>query len=131
MTLKNYLLLMSVASLLCWSVFVFVIRVVNPYATNWLGFFLFYSSFILSVAGTFSILGFLVRFKIMKKSLAFRQVAEAFRQSFLISLLAAVAVFLSAKRLLSWTNIALLVSGVSLLEYFWVSRARANILRSK
>jgi hypothetical protein len=131
MTLKSYLLLMSVASASCWSVFVFVVSTIDPLSTNWLGFLLFYCSFILSVAGTFSIFGFLVRFKILKRTLAFRQAAESFRQSFLISLLSAAVLFLSSRSLLSWINLALLVAGISLLEYFWVSRARAKIIRPR
>lgn len=130
MTLKNYLILMSFASIICWLVFVFIIYTIKPTATNFLGFFLFYCSLGLSIAGTFSILGFIIRFKLLKRPLAFRQVAEAFRQSFLLAVMTIIVLILSSKQLLSWLNLFLLVAGISLLEYFWVSRSRSKIIRN-
>ncbi len=120
---------MSIATSVCWGTFVFVINMIDPEGTNWLGFVLFYCSLGLSLAGTFSIVGFLVRFKILKKALVFRQVAEAFRQSFLMSLLIMIILMLLEKGLFTWVNLFLLVIGIFLLEYFWVSREKSRIVK--
>lgn len=113
---------MSLASIVCWMVFVFILFSIDPFETNWPGFALFYFSLGLSLAGTFSLAGFLIRFNILKKDLVFKQVAEAFRQSFLVSLLLIAILILLAKGLFTWMNLFLLVLGVFLLEYFWASR---------
>ena len=131
MSLKKYLILMSLATLVCWGLFIFIIFTINPLETTLLGFVLFYFSLALSLAGTFSILGFLFRFKILKKDLVFRQVTEAFRQSFLMSLLLIIILILLSKNLFTWINLLILVVGLSLLEYFWVSRTKAKILKRK
>jgi hypothetical protein len=106
---------------MCWAVFFFVLGTVNPEITNWVGFMLFYLSLFLSLVGTSAIIGFLVRFVGLKKTLAFRSVAEAFRQSFLFSFLAVASLFLLSKNLFSWFNLVFLVIGLSVLEFFLIS----------
>jgi hypothetical protein len=131
MSLKKYLILMSFASIICWAIFVFVIFTINPQATNLIGFLLFYASLSLAVMGTSAILGFLIRFKVLKKELVFRQVTEAFRQSFLISLMIVASLMLLSQDLFTWVNLMFLIFGVFLLEYFWVSRDRAKIMKHR
>ena len=87
MTLRTYIILMSIMSLLCWGVWVFILFLVNPETTNWIGFSLFYSSLFLAIVGTAAIIGFFIRFVLLKQELAFRLVKEAFRQSFLMLLI--------------------------------------------
>ncbi|MBD3248012.1 hypothetical protein GF382_01825 [Candidatus Falkowbacteria bacterium] len=131
MTLKSYLILMSIATIMCWGAFAFVINAVDPTETNRIGFLLFYSSLGLALAGSFSIFGFLIRFKILKRALVFRQVAEAFRQSFLMSLMVIAILMLLSRDMLTWLNLFLLAAGISLLEYFWVSRERGKAIRHR
>ncbi len=129
MTLRNYLIFMLAATIVCWVVFAYVVCTVNPNATNWVGFILFYASLFLSLIGTSAIAGFFVRFVIFRQRLVFRSVSEAFRQSFLISLLVIIALILLAKSLFTWTNIVILIVGVALLEYLLVIKDRNKILK--
>ncbi|NTU99279.1 hypothetical protein HGA64_04735 [Candidatus Falkowbacteria bacterium] len=121
MTLRSYLVSMSLATLFCWSAWVYVLFLVDPTATNWLGFLLFYLSLFMSLAGTSAIIGFLIRFNLLKQKLVFRAVQDAFRQSFLFSFLVVAAMVLLSRTLFTWINLIFLVVALSLLEYFLIS----------
>ncbi|MDD4333517.1 MAG: hypothetical protein PHT51_05425 [Patescibacteria group bacterium] len=121
MSLRSYLLIMIVATLVCWGAFCFVIFSINPDTTNWVGFLLFYISLFLAVSGTAAILGFVVRFIALKRELAAQAVREAFRQSFLFSVLSVAILLMLAHNLFSWLNLFLLVVGLSVLEYFLIT----------
>ncbi len=121
MTLRAYLTLMIFATLICAALFGVIVTVVDPLSTNWLGFALFYASLFLAVLGVAAIVGFVVRFVILRKHLAVRAVIISFRQAFLVAFLVIVALMLLANRLFSWLNIFLLIIGFSILEFFLLS----------
>ncbi len=121
MTLRTYLAMMAAGSLFCWALFTYSLFFIDPEVTNWAGFALFYASAFLALVGTTAIFGFLLRFVIMRKALAFRLVADAFRQSFLFSTLVVTILYLMSKQLFSWTNSILLAVGLAVLEFFLVS----------
>lgn len=127
MTLKGYLITMMIATIICWSVWTFILFTVNPEITNWVGFFLFYLSLFLALIGTAAIVGFLIRFALLKQELAFRLVTEAFRQSFLLAALIVISLLLLSYNLFSWLNLLLLVLGLSVLELFLISYQRKEI----
>src|SRR3989339_136262 len=118
MSLKKYLIFMSIATVICWSAFAYVIFTVNPAITNWIGFGLFYTSLFLAIIGTSAILGFVVRFIALKQEIAFRLVNEAFRQSFLFAILIIVSLLLLSQELFTWLNLFFLIIGLSVLEFF-------------
>ncbi len=124
MTLKTYLIIMLITTLLCWSAFVFVSFNVNPDSTNWIGFTLFYLALFLSVVGTTTIVGFLIRFVGLKRDLVFRSVRDAFRQSFLFSFFIISTLILLSQNLFSWLNLFFLVVGLSVLEFFLISYSK-------
>jgi hypothetical protein len=104
-----------------WGLFIFIINLINPENTNTLGFTIFYVSLFLALAGTTAIIGFFIRFKLMKKELAVRAVKTAFRQSFLFSFLLVAILFLLSQKLFSWFNIILLILILSVLEFLLIS----------
>lgn len=109
---------MLATTVIAWALWAYVIWTVNPFETNMVGFVLFYSSLFLSLTGTAAIFGFLVRFVAMKKQLVFRSVKEAFRQSFLFSILVIASLILLSKNLFTWVNISFLIGVVTVLEFF-------------
>ena len=121
MTLKSYILVMSFLTAICWGIFIFVASIINPFATNWLGFLLFYISLFIALSGLSTLLGFLIRFVILKKGLAFNLVKLSFRQSFLFSLFLILALFLQANNFLNGLNLIFLILGFSVLELFLIS----------
>jgi len=121
MTLKKYLWVMSALTVVCWGIFLFVSELVDPTVTNWLGFSLFYLAFFASLSGTIALIGFLFRFVIVKKELAFNSVKVAFRQAFLFSLFIILLLILKAAALFNWLNLFLLIIIFSILELFLIS----------
>jgi len=126
MTLKNYLLVMAVLTAVCWGIFVFVAGLVNPEATNWLGYTLFYSALFLSLSGTTALIGFIFRFVALKKELAFNLVKVAFRQSFLFSLFIVFLLILKSQHLFNWLNLFLLIIIFAVLELFLISYKKSR-----
>jgi hypothetical protein len=126
MSLRLYLLIMTIMTIFCWLVFGYVISTVNPEATNGTGFFLFYLSLFFSLIGTTAIIGFIVRFIFLRHELVINKVIVAFRQSFLFSTFAVALLFLLSRSLLSWLNLLLLIIGLSALEFFLLSYSRTK-----
>lgn len=126
MTLKNYLFVMSVLTAVCWGIFMFVAGLIDPAATNWLGFLLFYLSLFLALSGTAALFGFLFRFVALKKELAFNLVKVAFRQSFLFSLFIISLLILKSQHLFNWLNLLLLVAIFGILELFVISYKKSR-----
>lgn len=118
MTLRSYLLVMSVLTAVCWGIFFFVAGMIDPFTTNWLGFLLFYASLFLALSGLATLIGFVFRFVVLRKDLAFQVVKVAFRQSFLFSLFLISGLFLKSENLLNWLNIILLIVAFTILELF-------------
>jgi hypothetical protein len=112
---------MSVLTAVCWGIFLFVANLIDPTATNWLGFMLFYFSLFIALSGIAALSGFLIRFVALKKELAFNLVKVAFRQSFLFALFLTAALFLKANHLFNGLNLLLLILGFSILELFLIS----------
>ncbi|MEA3463714.1 MAG: hypothetical protein U9R14_01380 [Patescibacteria group bacterium] len=94
---------------------------VNPEATNWIGFLLFYLSLFLALAGSATLIGFLIRFAALKHELVFNSVKNAFRQSFFFAFLITAVLLLLSNDLFTWINLGLLVVGLSVLEFFLIS----------
>ena len=124
MTLKTYLTIMLLATGICWSTFAVVINSINPETTNWIGFSLFYTSLFLAIVGTSALIGFVIRFILLRKDLVFRQVAIAFRQSFLFAFIIVGSLILQSFRMLTWYNAILFIVGLTVLEFFLISYKR-------
>jgi hypothetical protein len=112
---------MLITTFVCWTAFLFVLWTVNPESAGYIMFSLFYFSLFLSLVGTASIVGFIIRFIALKKELVFNSVKEAFRQSFLFAIFIVAILLLLSQNLFSWLNLILLVVGLSVLEFFLIS----------
>lgn len=121
MTLRTYLALMIIASLVAWLGFGIVLLSVDPQTTSWIGVGLMYVSLIVAVTGTGSILGFIIRFLFLKHELIARSVLVAFRQGFLMAVLVAGILFLFSHSLFNALNVGLLIVALTALEFFLLS----------
>jgi hypothetical protein len=116
MTLKRYLLVISAATAICATVFLYVASSINPETTNWLGFLFFYGSLFLTLFGLAALLGFLVRFVALKYELAFYSVRNAYRQAFLFAFFAIILLWLLSESLLTWLNLIILITLFIIIE---------------
>lgn len=121
MTLKRYLILMSLATLICWLAWLIVIFKIDPYGAGFLAFLFFYLSFFLALTGTFATLGLIVRIWLIKHELVIRQAGTAFRQAILFSVLIIGVLILLSLKLLTWWIITLFIAVLAVLEFFFLS----------
>jgi len=124
MTLKTYLTIMLLGTAICWAAWVVVINSIDPETTNLVGLLLFYASLFLAIVGASAILGFLVRFILLRQELVFRQVVRAFRQSFLFAAVIVASLILQSFQLFTWYNALFLIIGLTVLEFFLISYKR-------
>lgn len=124
MSLRSYLIIMILATLLCWIGFGAIIQTINPEITNKIGFLLFYLSLFLTIVGATAIIGFVIRFIGLKRELVLNSVISAFRQSFLFAFFIIAILFLLSCNLFSWLNVMLLIIGLSLVEFFLLSYSK-------
>lgn len=124
MSLKNYLMIIGISTLICWLSCILVIVFINPYQTGWLSFMFFYASLFLALIGTFSLLGFGLRFLMNKNEILYKQVNIASRQAVLLALLVVSICVLQSQRLLFWWNIIVLVFLVTLVEVLLILKKK-------
>src|SRR3989338_3902326 len=122
MTLTRYLLLMTCATALCWAAWMTVVNSVNPFDTDLTGHLLFYSSFTLALAGSFALVGLFFRTVLLKQELMFQKVAISFRQGIFFAILIDGFLILQSMRLLTFYNIAFLIIGLTIAEFFVISK---------
>ena len=121
MTLRQYVVLMTLGTFLCWGAWFLVVMYLDPATAGWLGFGFFYSSLFLALVGSFSLIGLGFRLYILQSEVVFRQVSVAFRQALSFSVLMTVGLFLESKDLLTWWNAVMLVLAVTLVEFAVIS----------
>ena len=122
MSFSAFIILMIITTIVSWSAWGVVVFSINPYEADFFGLIFFYISLFFSLLGTFSIVGSIVRKKLVKKDILFRQVVISFRQAIFFSLLIVVSLFLQSGRILTWWNILVLVLALSVIELFSISK---------
>lgn len=122
MNLIKYLITMSVATVACLVVWVFVLLNIDPTSTDMVGFILFYASLSLLLLGLFSLIGFGMRKIVLKKEVDFRHIYNSFRQAIFLSLIFIFILILQSQRLFNFANISLLIITLVALELFIISR---------
>jgi hypothetical protein len=121
MTLKKYLFLMILATIICWGAWALILFFVNPKTAGVLGIAIFYVALFLGLAGVFSIVGFIIRYLTIKQEFAYRHVKTAFRQGLMFAFLLVVCLFLQSQGLLVWWNGLLLIILLGGVEYVFIS----------
>lgn len=126
MTLKQYIILMTAASLMCWASVVLVIVNVDPYMSTTLLFTFFYMSVFLSLCGTLSLIIFSIYAFFTKKIIPlYKIVQKSFRDSIIISLAATFLLFLQSQRLINWLSTSLLlILSIGLFIFFMSNERR-------
>lgn len=126
MTIKQFLWLMLICTILCWSGFLLVLFFINPETTGSLGFVLFYTSLFFALAGTLAILSYFFRLIFTRRYTRTEDVQISFRQAIFFSIVIIGALFLQANNLMTWLNTLLLVMLVTLIEFLVLSLKKEN-----
>lgn len=128
MTLRQYLILMSLGAAMCWTAWFFLILTVDPEHAGWTGFIFFYISLFLAMLGTFSVAGFLIKKKLLKDDdIVFRHVKRTFRQgAFVSAFLVAILLLLQGRYLNWWNGILLFIFFIILEGIIFSNRKYSN-----
>lgn len=128
MSLRAYLIIMTIGALICWLAWFFVVGSIDPSSAGTIGFIFFYASLFLALTGSFAIIGFLIRKKIVKNDdVVFHHVKHTFRQGIIIAATLIIALMLLQANLLAWWNAILLLFLFFIMEsIIFTSRKYSN-----
>jgi len=131
MTLRQYLVLMALGTLLAWGAVTLVVMTVDPTLAQPGIFVAFYASAYLALAGTFSIVGLLLRIGMLRRQpVVSRHVAVSFRQALLLAALVCGGLFLHSRQALSWWSALLMAFALTVAEAVLISaKAKAGMPR--
>lgn len=119
MTLKQYLIIMLLATVFCWVAWWFVITNVDPFQADVMGFIFFYASLFCSLVGTVSILSFLFRsFFFRSGEPMFRYVKRSFRDALFIAIFLILSLYFQSRNYLHWWNAGVLAAAFLLYIIF-------------
>ena len=99
---------------------------VDPFATNWLGFLIFYGILFLALIGSFTLFGVTIRKVRMANPLIFHVVLLSFRQAVVLSFFVILLLVLQSAKILKWWVMILLAAVVIAIEVFVLARERKN-----
>ncbi len=122
MTLRNYLLGMTVGTVLCWLSFCLVVFYLDPTLGAVSSFIFFFASLFFSLVGTFTLFGYYFRKWKTHDEILFAHIGPAFRQGLLLSSTIIIILILSALKILTWWNLLILLCVVILLEFFFLAK---------
>ena len=127
MTFRMYMLFMSVATALSAGAWLFVMWSVNPFEATASGFVMFYLTLLMSLVGIFTIAGVGYRVLILRRTdVVSREVRISFRHAVFLSLIAVIALALSAAGWLHWWAVLALIATVSVVEYVFLVKEEAR-----
>lgn len=112
------------ATIVAWGAWLVVLMSIDPSRTGLLGFVFFYAALALALVGTLTIVGTGVRVWAKREETVPRQVARAFRQSLLLSVVVVGSLLLLPAGFFAWWSILLLIVFVSLIELGFLSASR-------
>ena len=117
MTLRQYLFLMSLGTLICFTAWIFLLFNIDPTNTELLVFVFFYASLFLSLLGIISVISLWIKIKFLKsEEVVFRHVKRTFRQGTISALLIIAILLLQQFKLLTWWNFIILIVLIVLIE---------------
>lgn len=120
MSLKKYLILMGLATLVCWLSWLTVIYYIDPIISGTVGFLCFFASLFFSLLGTSSLLGLILRLTIKRRELPYKHIGISLRQSLWFAVLITLSLALLGEKLFTWWSVGLLIIGLVILETFFL-----------
>lgn len=116
MTIRDYLIGMSVSTVLCFGAWGVVVLNTDPNSVGLFGFLMFYLTLFLALASFFSLAGFYFRRKVFEHITEFKQIEAAFRQGVFLAIIAVGILLLQGERMLNLYSAFIFVFLVFVLE---------------
>ncbi|MBD3244944.1 MAG: hypothetical protein GF335_03045 [Candidatus Moranbacteria bacterium] len=121
MTLKSYLKILIIASVLSAVVWIMIIYYIDPEKTGFIGFFLFYATMFFWLTGLFTFIGFRLRRYFLNNEVLYSLIVLSFRQAIWISLIIVGLLFMKSMGLLYWWDGVLYALSIFLLEVYFLT----------
>jgi hypothetical protein len=121
MTVKKYLFLLIVVTIVSWALWFLVVTFIDPSTGASLALSLFYLTLFLSLLGTLTLLGYGLRLLTARQEMTRQRLNIALRQGVLFSLLVNICLFFKAHDKLSLITVLLTILILSLIEFFFLS----------
>ncbi len=122
MTLRQYLSVMIVGTVIAGATLALMIILVNPDQAGPVSVAALLVAIMLCVTGVLSVIGVVARVHVLRRpGVVSRQVRTSFRQGALLAVLVVLALLLSHLRLFAWWNIMLALGALGVAEYFFLS----------
>ncbi len=122
MTLKSYLVGISISTALCWAAWALTIFNIDPANAGNLGLLSFFVSLFFAIVGTLTIGGFYLRLWFSKNEYYFENINISFRQAILAAFSIVGLLILQALRILNLFDGILFVLSIILLEAYFLAR---------
>lgn len=121
MSLRSYLIFMTLATVTAWIAWAVVIHGVDPSRSGTLGFLLFYVTLVMALFGTISLVGLLVRLWRSHSELPSRMVLRSFRHGILLTALFTGSLLLFSHGWFRWWTMFLVIVIVTFIELTFLS----------
>jgi len=95
---------------------------IDPDVSGPMGHSAFFITLLFALAGTFSLIGLLIRMRLVRDALLFRQTGTAFRQGLFFSLFFVGSLLLETSGFLKWWNLIAYLLLLACFELFFLSR---------
>ncbi len=122
MTIRGYLWGMRFSMFVALVALGLVVFYVNPFRDGILGQTLFYISLFFSITGAATLFLFWLRRKFANNETVYLNVGVSFRQGMLVALAVSLMFLLQSFRLLVWWDGGLIIVGVLLVEFWFLSK---------
>lgn len=121
MNIRHYVATMVLSVALCWFSWGLTLVNIDPQAGTTLGFLFFYTSFLLALGGTLSLILLFVYFRRWREQMPlFACVSKSFREAFVVAGFATVALVMLGNDWLSiWTGSLLVTAFILVISLFW------------
>lgn len=123
MTLRTYILLFALATVIAWISWIFILIEINPFEAEVIWIIAFYVSFAIALFGFFSLLGFFFRVWFSQEPRLFVHLSISSRQGGLLSFLFVMLLLLQSNDYLFWWNVILLILAILLVEFFFTGNS--------
>ncbi len=127
MTLKRYLNLTLICTIICWLIWLAAFLFLRPLNSQWQHIVVFYFSLFLAILGTVSIVGFIIRVRFSSQPV-FEQVTVSFRQSLLLAIIVITVLILRFYQLLRWWNLVIFILFIISLEVLFIVSRHPRVI---
>ncbi len=117
-----YNLIIIFGTIIFWIGFAATLAGINPEQGGGAAVLLFFINLFFALTGTIYLISYVIRLKIFGKSALYRNIQVSTRQAGLFAILISSTLWLQSQRLLTWYNVILLILGLTVLEFFFISR---------